>query len=292
MLITYDIINKNLEKLEEATKAFPDILGKYRKTNDVKIRSEISTLASKIGLSEYIGFINWIENVQTKNLQVVYKNTINFDVLKSEMSERGYDINFKDLIKTKTKKGFITFLKNDFEKYNGGSYGRGYRRKYYSQNLQPVESILMNYVIQNEINWDYSFGKYYINNLPNFEYKINEELEVTKDITKSIIRKINSMKFDFRRLNFNILKSEIESKIREKILSVEKDEQIRCLEEVPGLTLNKVYFVRSYTIGSNGNLTVCIINDNNVERNYNYRIFENVSKLRDDKLDNLLAIFE
>ena len=34
MAINYDIINSNLEKLNNAIKAFPDILGKYRETKD------------------------------------------------------------------------------------------------------------------------------------------------------------------------------------------------------------------------------------------------------------------
>lgn len=293
--MTYTIINKNLEKLDNALKTFPKILGKYQKSTDSNEKVAISAVASKLGLEPYIQFINYINDIKLKGQTLVYNYTISYDHLKTALIEGCIDSDVKDILANKSKRGFVTFINGrDFGKFNGYRNGRR-MKKYYKPNFAKSEAILINYVIQNEIKLENKYGHtlpmyYYLNELPNFEAETNTEIDITNDIVKSVLRKIKTIKYDFRKLNFNLLRSEIESKIRERMLSVDKGEQIKCIEEKPGLTLNKVYKVNNYVIGNNGNLLVTVINDTLAASQYNYRLFESISNLRDRSIDDILNL--
>lgn len=306
-MLSYEIINKNLKKLEESIKIFPDILGKYQKLtksiilngelsrlNDSLIseRIKISSLASKIGLDQYINFIDWV--AKSGDQKIIYTHEIPFDSLKSRLIDGCEDEEVKSFLSKKTKKGFESFLNSRQYHVYCGDYWTGRRgnRKRFKKNFIKNELLIINYAIQNELilkDHD-NLTHFYKNELPNFESEINTELDITNDIIKSLFKKIKSIKYDFRKLNFNLLKSEIENKIRNKMLSVEEGEKIKCIEEQPGLTLYKVYNVYSYEIGINGNLLVKVTNDNNQSKKYNYRLFESVSKLRETNIDNILNI--
>lgn len=299
MIITHEIINRNLNKLEEAAEKFP-VLDEFKKSYREEMTSELEThrnklalIAENLGLKEYILFIRWIERFEKKlGMKIIY-DKIDFTYLKSQLAENAVDNKFKEYIVNKNRRGFLTFIQRDIKVFNQGISGSGRRGRFYGDNFKNTETLLLNYIIINQIDFSFSgiynkFGHYYINELPNFEISANKELEITNDISKSIIDKLENIEYDFRKLNFNILKSEIESKIKQKMLTVEKGEQIRCIESQSDLTLNKVYNVISYSIGPNGSLVVYLLNDSGVNKEYNYRIFENVSKLRDDKI---LAIF-
>jgi hypothetical protein len=296
MVLNYEIINKNLLKLEEASKEFP-IISEFKKLkSDDKNREKISSTAESLGLRDYIQFIKWIEMIEGQGMKIIY-DKVDFNELKSILADKAQDIKFKEYIKTKNRKGFLTFLRQDFFVFNEGYKGSGRRGRGYGSNFKYTETILINFIILNQYDFDVNkvynnFGKYFVKELPNYEVSANKELEITNEIAKSVIRKLNRIEYDFRRLNFNILKSQIESMVKQRMLTVEEDEQLRCLESHTDLTLNKVYNVTSYNISSNGSLIVYVINDSGVNKSYNYRLFENVSKLRDDKLENILAIFE
>jgi hypothetical protein len=289
--MNYDIIRNNLEKLEKAIKAFPDILGKYQKSENEKEKAELLSYASKLGLYEYTSFIKW---TKSKNEPLIYEHNISFDELKSKIVENCIDFSVKELIRKKTQKGFITFLNSDlWNRYNGGSSGRRYNRKYFSENFKKSEVILANWIIQNQIVLKRDIlSTYFVTEISNFESELNTELEITNDITKTIIRKIDTIKYDFRKLNFNLLKTEIENKIKERMLNVDKGEKLKCIEEQRGIGVNRFYDVDSYKIGSNGNLLVTIKDDFGRYREYNYRLFESVSKLRNENIENILSFLE
>ena len=69
MTPSYNIINKNLEKLNNAIKTFPDILGKYQKSKDPREKSQIREYAYKLDLRSYIDFIDWVEKIATLALR-------------------------------------------------------------------------------------------------------------------------------------------------------------------------------------------------------------------------------
>lgn len=293
--MNYDIINKNLEKLDSASKIFPDIIGKYRNSKDSVEKRKLESLANKVGLQQYIRFIDWIDTCASTGQSVIFNYIISFNDFKTALAENCSDKKVKDFIKNKTKKGFITFMNSQlWYTYNGGNQGRRGSRTYFSNNFSKSETLVANWVMQNDVvltNQVMSY--YYTSEIPNFDTEINTEIEITNDITKSIIKKINTIKYDFRKLNFNLLQSEIESRIKQRVLNVDKGEQIKCIESNQhGLTLNKIYNVESYEIGSNGNLIVSIKNDINNHSRYNYRIFESVSKLRESNIDDILTFLE
>jgi len=289
--MNYDIIKKNLEKLDNAIKTFPDILGKYQKSRDPEIRS----LANKVGLMNYINFIDWIEKLASTGQSVIINHEIQFKDLKETLANNCIDDSVRDFIKKKTKRGLVTFLNSElYNKYNGGRRGRGRRGTWYSPNFSKSEAILANWMMQNNLeNSNYVFSSYYTSEISNFESELNTELAITQDITKSLIKKINTIKYDFRKINFNLLKSEIEAKIKQKIMSVSQGEQIKCIEaSQPGLTLYKIYNVVSYEITSNGNLSVSIKDDNDITRWYSYRLFECITNVRDNNINDILNMIE
>lgn len=295
----YDIINRNLEKLSLATKTFPNIIGKYRKipkvithkgytTSDNEERRRLITLASQLGLTDYIYFIDWSTSVDLKAL--TKKNIISFTQLKTALVENSIDQEVKDILSKKTKRGMITLLKsNAFNKFNGG-YKRA-THKNYNKNFEKTLPLIINFFLQNNI--DASFIPHYFkSDIPNVESEINTELDITNDITKTILRKIKTIKYDFRKLNFNMLKSEIEGKIKERMLSVERGEQIKCIDDISGLTKGKIYNVNGYSITSNGSLGVTVTNDFGNGKQFPYRSFESVSKLRDNHINDILNLIE
>lgn len=309
----FDIINKNLQKLEDAIKTFPDILGKYQNLSKLELKADtlsrknlleekarISSYAIKLGLSDYIFFIDWIAKVSLCG-PVVYKFEISFDLLKTALIENAIDKVVKDFLQKKTKRGMATFFNSSLYNTYSGVVRNRYRRKGYENNFEKSESIISNYIIQNDIKItrlnknqviNPVISSYYLREISNFECELNTELEITNDITKSIIRKINTIKFDFRKLNYNILRDEINSKIKDKMLCVERGEQIKCIEASQGLTLNGLYNVNSYQLGSNGNLIVYVQDDNGITSAYSYRIFETISRLRENNIDDILNLID
>ena len=304
MAINYDIINSNLEKLNNAIKAFPDILGKYRETKDDVESAKLKSFANKVGLKLYTDFISWIDKFESVGQSIIFKYDIPFDYLKENLITNCYEQNVKDFIKKKNKKGFVTFLNSPyFDKYNGGRiHNRRRSRKgwsstesYYAANFANSECILFNWIIQNGVSETkmYSYGNsFFVRKIPDFEYMLNTELEITNDITKSILKKIDSIKFDFRKINCHLLISDIERKIKEKILSVDNSEKIKCIESKLGITLNRIYSPMDYRIDSDGSLRVMISNDDGQNNWYNYRLFECVGKLRDNCINDILNSIE
>ena len=295
MILSYNIINKNLEKLDDAINAFPKILGVYQKSTDSNERLKLRSLAEKIGLSDYIAFIDALGEKPWRNKVIV--DDISFDELKTKMIESCIDLKVKEFMKKKTKKGLHSFLNsNTLSVYGGYSgYGSARRKRYYSSNFSKSYILILNYVIQNGIEIYDVYGglaRYFTREISNFEVETQTELDVTKDIAKSLSRKISSIKYDFRKLNFNLLRNEIESKIKDRMLNVDKGEKIKCIEAKNGLTLNNVYDVISYEISMSGNLIVIVRDDNNINTRYNYRIFESISKLRDNNIDDILKLIE
>ena len=288
MILTYDIINKNLAKLDDAIRIFPKILGKYQTSSDAEDRARIKLLSDKVGLSAYIELMDYIN----AKGQLVYKE-ISFVDIKEAMIDSCADKKVKDFMLKKTKKGLHSFIcSKQFGIYGGyDQFGRSKRPKYFNYNFNKCSTLLINYIIQNKINFtspSSSITKFYVDEISNFEIEVNTELDITKDIVQSISRKISTIKYDFRKINFHLLKCEIENKIKERILNVEDDEKIKCIEAQTGLTYNKTYNVINYEIGSKGNLLVKIKNDNNLLVNYNYRIFESISRSRENNINDIL----
>jgi hypothetical protein len=320
-VMTYDIIESNLKKLEEAKKSFPKLveLEKLQKAankvkdidyksptyaNDLKQRTElqqkievIRNVMIKLGLNEYVSFMSWTID----NDKIIYPK-IDFNELKEALINDCFDQVVKEFIKTKTKRGLITFISSDqFLQYTGfkrirASKASGYRRNM-SPNLSKSHNLLANFLIQNEAEYKSSitnprFG-YYINNLPDFQSSAVTELEVTNDIINSLKRKIKNTKYDFRRLNYHLLQKEIKDLIYSMMLNVDKDDRVRCIEAVPGLTLSKLYDVVSFGVNeSTGVVSVTVLSDYGYNSNFNYRLFESAKKLRDDRIDDILSFLE
>jgi hypothetical protein len=287
----YNIIDRNIEKLQFACKSFPEILGKYTKSISSDERNRLAETASRLGLSQYINFIKWLE--ERKDQIIKYNFEISFDTIKSAVIEGLVDSEPKRFLEKKTKRGFVSFLSSPlFDSYNNGAKGSR-RRKFYGSNFKKSECILSNYIIQNNLEKCSDVVSYYYKKeLPEFETTSLDELDITRDIIKSLVKKINTIKYDFRKLNFHILQSEISSKVKEMMMQVSPGEQLKCLESSPGLTLGKIYKVESYSFGSNGNLVVSLINDLGRPNNYNYRLFESLTNHRENNINELLNFIQ
>lgn len=288
-MYTYKIIDENLKKLEKACEQSEHIYNyKNKVLSDIE-KSNIKKICTKLGIIEYLNFIDWIKEIESSGFKVKY-DKIDFKEFKEILIANAFDDKVKEFIKSKIKKGMDSFLKSeDFLKFSGRiSHGKKGRKRYYSPNFVKSNSLICNYVIQNEIETQMVSIGFFNRALSEYESQSQIELEITREITKSLIKKIDSIKYDFRKLNIDMLRDEIDSSIRKKILSIDENEVIKCIEEKSGITINKTYKVDSYKIGENGNLMVFIKNDDDIQKLYNYRLFENINRFRDNVINCIL----
>jgi len=305
--MSYDIINKNLEKLNNAIEQFPEIFKEYRKLGDKakkatefeertrisSMQSRIEATAGNLGLGEYITLMKWVDSAS----EPIIQPTMTWNQLKVLLLENCFDNKVKVFLEKKTKRGFLSFVDSElFQAYKGAKpTGRRGSRKYYSNNFGHTTLAIANFLIQNDIKLleNEFFFNYYYNEIKNFECNASIELSITKDILKGLSRRINSLKYDFKRMNISMLEREISSLLRTKVMTIEKGEKIKCIEAQNGLTLTKVYDVLNYDISlSTGSLIVFIIDDNGRNSSYNYRLFENVTKFRDDRINEMLSFLD
>lgn len=302
MILNIDVITRNLERLNKAMETFPILLA-YKNSfelteTDLVIKQSIKyNILSEIrsyGLSEYSDFIFWINSMEVNSQSIIYNNIIDYDDLRDIIVENCKDTTVREIFRNKTKNKFIDLLHHDYlwKRYDGKQYltkSKRYSHNPYHDNLTQSTAIITNYIIQNNIdviNPQDIFSKYYFYDLSNIDITLRHEIDITNDTISFIIDKI--VDYDFRKINFSKLISEVTKELQSKMLSVETGEKIKCILNGVDITIDKYYDVISYRMSSNSNLVVSINNDKGITREYNYRLFESIKKLRNKSLDILL----
>lgn len=317
MIITSEIIQKNLLNLEKAFKAFP-ILKDYSDKFNLKIKlflnsslsneywkneDELRTLREEIKnykLNIYIDFIEYIEDCKKYGQEIFYRHKIKNIQLQKVLVENSLDSEAEVVFKNKTKATFSKFINSkkwDSLSNNNSTRKYGSKAKRYNDNLSRSSAIIANYCIQNEIelvNENFKrIKQWYLHAIPEPDLTISTEMQKTSSIIEFIISKLGENDSDFRKVNIDQLTSSIKSELTKKLLSVQKGEKIRCIE-MPNesnikeeLTLNKIYEVSEKKLDY-GVLKVEIINDKGKSKQYFYRNFETVSIIRDSFISSLL----
>jgi len=302
--LNFNKIRKSIEKIEKAKQAFPDIFVEYenlkieernKRLNALELANldKLKCKAEKIGMASYIQFINF----SFEQYPLISEEVITLDLLKEKLKDNCIDASVKELISKKTKKGLLSLLNNEFTKLNGNYYGRRRRGgSRFSDNFSRSLGLIYNYIVQNDIDIIINNESSFYNHIPSqykyelhdFDTSVIKEEEISNEIIKLIEEKVNSVNIDFRKTNFKFVFSSLEKLLKSKINSVKIGEEIKCVEEMPGLTLLKKYKVVNSDFGSGGNLLVSVLNDNIMVKQYNYRVFDSMSLYRDNILDEIL----
>lgn len=305
MKLTSEIISVNLDRLEKAQKEFP-ILSEYQKILELKNGESLDqylinltrTLKDEClsyGLKPYIEFIDFIIDSKLTGQEIFYRKKIKNKEFQDVLVANAIDEDAKKSFKSKSKKSFEVLVNSKkWEVFTANVSNRRRTSRRYNNNLRRSDAIISNYIIQNQIEVkdenSFRVNKYYLNQIPVPDLTIKNEINRTKEIIDFIINKLSESGTDFRKVNYDHLTKTLNNELKNRMLTIEPGEKIKCVEISPdsmGLTLNKVYDVLSKHIDY-GVLKVIINNDNNQSKSYNYRLFETVTNLRNSVLDELL----
>jgi len=305
MKLTSEIISVNLDRLEKAQKEFP-ILSEYQKTLELKNGPSLDQYLTNLtrtlkdeclsyGLKPYIEFIDFIVDSKLTGQEIFYRKKIKNKEFQDVLVANAIDEDAKKSFKSKSKKSFEVLVNSKkWEVFTANFTNRRRTSRRYNNNLRRSDAIISNYIIQNQIEVkdenSFRVNKYYLNQIPVPDLTIKNEINRTKEIIDFIINKLSESGTDFRKVNYDHLTKTLNNELKNRMLTIEPGEKIKCVEISPdstGLTLNKVYDVISKHIDY-GVLKVIINNDNNQSKSYNYRLFETVTNLRNSALDELL----
>jgi hypothetical protein len=305
MKLTSEVISINLDRLEKAQKEFP-ILSEYQKTLELKNGASLDQYLTNLtrtlkdeclsyGLKPYIEFIDFIVDSKLTGQEIFYRKKIKNKEFQDVLVSNAIDEDAKKSFKSKSKKSFEVLVNSKkWEVFTANFTNRRRTSRRYNNNLRRSDAIISNYIIQNQIEVkdenSFRVNKYYLNQIPVPDLTIKNEINRTKEIIDFIINKLSESGTDFRKVNYDHLTKTLNNELKNRMLTIEPGEKIKCVEISPdstGLTLNKVYDVISKHIDY-GVLKVIINNDNNQSKSYNYRLFETVTNLRNSALDELL----
>jgi hypothetical protein len=305
MKLTSEVISINLDRLEKAQKEFP-ILSEYQKTLELKNGASLDQYLTNLtrtlkdeclsyGLKPYIEFIDFIVDSKLTGQEIFYRKKIKNKEFQDVLVANAIDEDAKKSFKSKSKKSFEVLVNSKkWEVFTANVTNRRRTSRRYNNNLRRSDAIISNYIIQNQIEVkdenSFRVNKYYLNQIPVPDLTIKNEINRTKEIIDFIINKLSESGTDFRKVNYDHLTKTLNNELKNRMLTIEPGEKIKCVEISPdstGLTLNKVYDVLSKNIDY-GVLKVIINNDNNQSKSYNYRLFETVTNLRNSALDELL----
>jgi len=247
------------------------------------------------GLKPYIEFIDFIIDSKLTGQEIFYRKKIKNKEFQDVLVANAIDEDAKKSFKSKSKKSFEVLVNSKkWEVFTANVSNRRRTSRRYNNNLRRSDAIISNYIIQNQIEVkdenSFRVNKYYLNQIPVPDLTIKNEINRTKEIIDFIINKLSESGTDFRKVNYDHLTKTLNNELKNRMLTIEPGEKIKCVEISPdsmGLTLNKVYDVLSKHIDY-GVLKVIINNDNNQSKSYNYRLFETVTNLRNSVLDELL----
>jgi len=278
MILTLDTLKYNLQLLQEVKQEFP-ILQDYE---DGKVTRE--TL-NGVGLDYYVNLISYIKNLpNVGNQKLIYDNKITYRDVKKMVSELSYDSKAKSIFLKKTHEDFIKVF-NDFKtnrrytKTNNQSYCGG---------LQTAEPIILNYFIQNNIEFSDVYFKSWMYFKRLEKPKLySRELKKTQDFIEMFIGFTKEQDFDLRKCNIKSLITELQHRLR-PMMKIETGLFVKCITESNGvLTFDKQYLVEDSRINYYGFLEIKITDNKGISAYIPYSNFEEISRQRDDLFKEL-----
>jgi hypothetical protein len=291
MILKSEIIQKNIEKVEQAKKDF-SLLKDYSTTTDDRILRTIWDEGRSYGFLTYMNFIDFERFALKTGQEIFYKKKIKLPHFKEILINNATDESVKKILKSKGKVSFEKLLNSRrWDVLSGNRRRRGGVR--YHDNFVSSAAIIANFCIQNEVEIEdvSRISDYYRSLLPELDPTIKAELELTKNLIEYLVVNLSDSQHDFKRLNIEHISKFISEELKRKLTNIEKGESVKLIENTDyygGLSFGKVYEVVDKEISS-GRLQVVIKNDVGNIRSYPYRLFETVSNLREDALLKLLS---
>jgi hypothetical protein len=169
MIIEYNIIKENIVKFNEALKQY-SLLREIVKSveNGTKINDIINKSTSSYQqIDDYIDFFEFLHHRKNFNEDIIYEK-LSFEDVKERLINNSAQIEFTRIARTLTKRKLNNLIKNKrkFKLYNGHSNSPRSKTQW-KRNLTASKSTIMNWVIQNQIQFEISsFGKWYYTRLP------------------------------------------------------------------------------------------------------------------------------
>lgn len=292
MKISSECILHNINTLESVKKDFP-ILNSYENESDPYRKRQIWSECSLYGLQNYTSFIDLVNITKENNQEIFYKKKIKIKDFQEIVTISAIDENVKKSLKSKGKISFAKLINSSkWDIYSGDN---NYRlRKKYANNFSKSQAIIANFCIQNgiEIDSPVKINEFYTSKLTQIDPSIKQELDLTNEVVDYIVNKLSEKNYDFKKLNVDGLNRLISDKLSKKIIDIDQGESVKLIDESEfhkHLTFGKVYNIISKDFQS-GRLTIQIENDLGLIRRYPYRIFETVSNLRNNAIDDLLQL--
>ena len=277
MILNLDTLKYNLQLLQEVKEEFP-ILQDYE---DGKVTRD--TL-NGVGLDQYVDLITYIKNLSNVgNQKLIYDTKITYRDVKKMVSELSYG-KAKSIFLKKTHEDFIKVF-NDlktnrrYTKSNNQSYCSG---------LQSAEPIILNYFIQNNIEFSDVYFKCWMYFKKLQKPKLySRELKMTQDFVEMFIGFTKDQDFDLRKCNIKSLITELQHRLR-PMMKIESGLLVKCIKESDGfLTIDKQYLVDDSRVNYYGFVEIKITDDKGISSYIPYSNFEEISRQRDDLFKEL-----
>jgi hypothetical protein len=306
MKLTSEIIQQNLLILDRAKTAFTKLKTLHElsiKKNEVtlfsteyfSIERQMSSITDECRTYKihiYTEFIEFIVNASKFEQEVFYKKKIKNVELRNTLVKYASDEEARKCFVNKTKSTFEKLINSKrWNYFSGEQRNRSRNGKRLGDNFFKVGALIANYCIQNEIDIkeEFRIKKWYTKLLPEPDFKIASEIQRTFSIIDFIVSKFEENDSDFKKINLDHTITSIKNELRERMLTISKNEKIKCIEvaQERELTFNKVYEVFDTKI-EYGALKVLIENDLGNRVFYFYRNFETIKDLRDNFIASLL----
>lgn len=303
-------IKQNLTNLEIVCEKFP-ILESYRK-GEVN-----SNKLSNLGLGDYISFIDFIKRLDQLGIKPYYSEKIKYKQLKDKLFALApYDKSAKTFSR-KSEEDFLLVMTN----YKTCRRYTNTRNLSYFSGLFKGDILILNYLIQKltEVEPDINILKIGSSNIyrqaisstvcesrfettfnfPNINYytKVlplpkfrNLEFEMVDTFINKFKETLGD--FDFRKCNWNLLQVKIIDELSSRF-SVEKGLTVKAINDVEIRSKNiiekdKMYKVINSHRGNDGFLLITV-DVNGSDYTLPYYNFEEVSRMRDDLLNQLFG---
>ena len=278
MILNLDTLKYNLQLLQEVKLEFP-ILQDYE---DDKVTRD--TL-NGVGLDHYVNLISYIKNLpNVGNQKLIYDDKITYRDVKKMVSELSYGGKAKNIFLKKTHEDFIKVFNDSktnrrYTKSNNQSYCAG---------LERAEPIILNYFIQNNIEFSDVYFKSWMYFKKLEKPKLySRELKKTQDFIEMFIGFTKEQDFDLRKCNIKSLITELQHRLR-PMMKIETGLFVKCVKESDGfLTIDKQYLVEDSRVNYYGFLEIKITDDKKISSYIPYSNFEEISRQRDDLFKEL-----
>jgi hypothetical protein len=278
MKLTLENIQFNINLLDEVKKEYP-ILQDYQ---DGKIRRDT---INNVGLDDFINLIDFLASCTSKGLKPFYTENIKYTEVKLKIAELSNSEKSKKIFTNKQRKDFHLMWSN----YKSVNRYHQPRNECYCSGLEYAEPIIISYLAQNEIEvvGDYVFKKqgYYGNKLSKPKY-YSRELKMTQDFVESFLSYAKEANLDIRKCNVRSLTTELQFKLRE-LTKIEEGLQVKCISPTTDYTVDNLYTVEGSHISYLGFVEIKLTNDKGESRYIPYSNFEEISRQRDDMLNQL-----